>query len=46
MRKPVDQTEDRKLNLRLRQKRASGLLRIVNTSTVFLVLSARKQEAI
>ena len=36
MRKPVERTEDKKLNLRLRQRGAIGLLRIVNKSTSFL----------
>ena len=36
MRKPAERTEDKKLNLRLRQKGASGLLRIVNKITSFL----------
>ena len=36
MRKPVELTEDKELNLRLRQRGASGLLRIVNKSTSFL----------
>ena len=36
MRKPVEQREDKELNLRLRQRGASGLLRIVNKSTSFL----------
>ena len=36
MRKPVERTEDKELNLRLRQRGASGLLKIVNKSTSFL----------
>ena len=36
MRRPVERTEDKKLNLRRRQRGASGLLRIVNKSTSFL----------
>ena len=36
MRKLAERTEDKKLNLRLRQKGASGLLRIVNKITSFL----------
>ena len=36
MRKPAERTEDKKLNLRLRQRGASGLLRIVNKITSFL----------
>ena len=36
VRRPVERTEDKKLNLRLRQRGASGLLRIVNKSTSFL----------
>ena len=36
MRKPVERTEDKELNLRLRQRGASGSLRIVNKSTSFL----------
>lgn len=42
MRKPVQRTEDKELNLRLRQRRASGLLRIVNKSTSFLVFIRSK----
>ena len=33
MRRPVERTEDKKLNSRLRQRGASGLLRIVKKST-------------
>ena len=36
MRKPAERTEDKKLNLSLRKKGASGLLRIVNKITSFL----------
>ena len=36
VRRPVERTEDKKLNLRLRQRGASGLLRVVNKSTSFL----------
>ena len=36
MRKPAERTEDKKLNLSLRNKGASGLLRIVNKITSFL----------
>ena len=36
VRRPVERPEDKKLNLCLRQRGASGLLRIVNKSTSFL----------
>ena len=36
MRKPVKRTEDKELNLRLRQRGASGLLRILKSFLSFI----------